>query len=186
MQKTLIILLMLVCSFFSVIKTADAQTEIQVFGSDYPEQLKQYVEDCLFILGLDRKVRISIFITHHLPYPYEGRTIKHNTDTFGTDQFSVHILNGIKTKEQLLVLAHELIHVKQYASRKLDIRGEDVYWHGKKFHLKADQLDKSPWENEAYADDDRLTKQFFAIRKQTQKAINELAAINKRPEMRSR
>ncbi len=186
MQKNLIIILMLVCSFFFGIKTTNAQAEIQAFGSAYPEQLKQYAADCLLLLGIDRRIRICIYISDQLPSPFEGRTIKHNPDTTGSDQFSVYVLAGLKADQQLLVLAHELIHIQQYASRKLDIRGTDVFWHGKKFYLDPDRLTTTPWENEAYADDDRLAKQFLKIRKQTQKSITELAAANRRPDTRSR
>ncbi|WP_336517390.1 hypothetical protein [Pollutibacter soli] len=179
MLKKLIAPALVYCLFLNT-TNANAQVEMQVFGSIYPQQIKQYSEECLSLLNIQNQIRVNIFITDHLPYPYEGRTVRHAPDSAGIDQYSVYVQSGLKSEKQFLILAHELIHVKQYAAGLLDVTGDDVLWHGKRYYLHPDQLYSMPWENEAYADDDGLAKKFFTIRKQAQKEIREMAAINKK------
>lgn len=177
MQKKMSLPALLCCLFLST-KSINAQVEMQVFGSLYPQQIKQYAEECFFLLEIQNLIRVNIFITDDLPYPYEGRTVKHSPDSAGIDQFSVYVKSGLESDKQLLVLAHEMIHIKQYTAGILDVVGDDVYWRGKRFYLNPHQTDSTPWENEAYADDDRLAKRFLAIRKQARKEIKGMMAKN--------
>ena len=55
--------------------------------------------------------------------------------------------------DPLMVLAHEMVHVKQYVSGALVEHGKYASWHGKKydeFEPNSEEYFFSPWEVEAY------------------------------------
>jgi hypothetical protein len=61
---------------------------------------------------------------------------------------------------QRIVLAHEMIHVKQYAKGELTVNSNrEVMWKGQKYSShNAEHGDPRPWEREAYRNDIRLVK----------------------------
>jgi hypothetical protein len=168
-------LLLVLCFFFKV-NTVSAQEDIQLIGFPYPDQLKHYVEQCLSFLEVDRNIRINIIQSKSLARFYEGQTIKTGVDTSGRDQFTIYLLAGMKGAKQLLVLAHELVHVKQYVSRSLDIRGDKIYWLGRKYYLRENSLFDPPWENEAYSTDYRLVRNFSTRSKKAKKLTSKFIA----------
>lgn len=145
------VLLIVLLSFFAV-HIVSAQPDIQVHGFQYPDQLKDYAQKCLSFLQVDRNIRVTIVMSICLAPNYEGQTIK-----TGADQFTIYMLARLKGPKQLLVLAHELIHVKQYITQKLEIRGDKIFWLGRRFVLKEESVFDPPWENEAYSADQKLT-----------------------------
>lgn len=60
-----------------------------------------------------------------------------------------------KDKGLLRTLAHEMVHLKQYATGELSFDMKEVYWHGKPWKPKGKQHKyfDSPWELEAYGRD---------------------------------
>lgn len=55
--------------------------------------------------------------------------------------------------DPIMVLAHEMVHVKQYCNGELVDHGKYCSWHGKKyeeFEANSEQYFFSPWEIEAY------------------------------------
>jgi hypothetical protein len=70
-------------------------------------------------------------------------------------------LDGRQPKSlQRIVLAHEMIHVKQYVKGELSVNSrQEVMWKGQKYFWQgADDGDPPPWEHEAFRDDARLVK----------------------------
>lgn len=67
--------------------------------------------------------------------------------------FMITIDSGLSRKETLMALAHEMVHVKQYAKGEL----KDIFrpvrmtkWHGEKYLLDNMDYWEQPWEIEAY------------------------------------
>ena len=170
-------LLLVLCSFFEA-KPVSAQADIRLIGFQYPEQLKHYAQQCLSFLEVDRNILITIIRSTTLARPYEGQTIKAEVDTSGRDQFIIYLLAGLNSAKESLVLAHELIHVKQYVSRRLEIKGDKIFWLGRKFHLKEESAFYPPWENEAHAADHKLARNFAMSPRKAKKSMSKLIAKN--------
>lgn len=69
-------------------------------------------------------------------------------------EFAVRLYAGPNRKRTLKTLAHELIHVKQFAKRELydHIINPDLStWKGQRVNSKEVDYSAHPWEQEAYA-----------------------------------
>lgn len=66
--------------------------------------------------------------------------------------FVVELNSALAQEQQLLTLAHEMIHVRQYVTKQLSACG--TKWMGKKYHI--DSYDDAPWEIEAFQQEQRL------------------------------
>ena len=91
-------------------------------------------------------------------------------EAYGTNyryrRFNVHLYRRMSQKRLLTILAHEIVHVKQYAHDELrDISSKPDYlkWYGKA-HRQVDSPWKSyaklPWEKEALRLESRLYMKF--------------------------
>ena len=116
-------------------------------NTDYIEAAKFYAEklklpdDTLVGIKLYDGLNVAGYCEQHddevIPYYIVGLDISEQEDE--EDPFSV--------------LAHEMVHVKQYVSGALVDHGKYCSWHGKKYEeFEADSEDYffSPWEVEAY------------------------------------
>ncbi|WP_277486789.1 hypothetical protein [Catalinimonas alkaloidigena] len=71
--------------------------------------------------------------------------------------FVVRVDARLNEKMQRLVLAHEMIHVKQYVKGELEVLDEnEVFWNGRKYYGGNFNSRKTPWESEAYHYDRQL------------------------------
>lgn len=69
------------------------------------------------------------------------------------------INSNVSHRERLKVLAHEMIHVKQYATKELIVLDyADILWQGKKFGYSRNHNRRAPWEIEAYGYERQLEK----------------------------
>lgn len=59
---------------------------------------------------------------------------------------------------QLLTLAHECVHVKQFLNKELVLKGDKSFW--KKREVDVKEIINSPWEEEAYNKESILLKRF--------------------------
>lgn len=87
-------------------------------------------------------------------------------------EYTVVIASDMGRRDSLRALAHEAVHISQYATGKM----QDV-WHGEmrgKILWKNQMMDNvdtgsryynTPWEKEAYAKQDRLMSAYLAERK---------------------
>ena len=91
-----------------------------------------------------------------------------NEDHFGSNKkvpvwFTIEIDSAQNFTTFFLILCHELVHVKQYASRELR---ETYYPRYRKTWKGKDITDKyyshSPHEHEAYRKEEKLYKEFFS------------------------
>jgi len=76
----------------------------------------------------------------------------------------VVIDSNLNIEKSISTLAHEMVHVKQMATGKLQhktIRGKEVaFWNGKK--VKADYLDR-PWEQQAWSQEVLLSNKLWNL-----------------------
>lgn len=85
-------------------------------------------------------------------------------DNHQAREFTITIDNRLNEKETLLALAHEMVHVKQYAKGEL----KDIFrptrmvkWQGEKYlHEEIDYWEQ-PWEIEAYGREKGLYIKFM-------------------------
>lgn len=83
---------------------------------------------------------------------------------YSKKEFIIGVDRTLNKKETLLALAHEMVHLKQYARGEL----KDIYrpvrmvkWHGDKFlHEQMDYWEQ-PWEIEAYGREKGLYYKFI-------------------------
>jgi hypothetical protein len=79
-------------------------------------------------------------------------------------EFEIEINPLIGSHDILETLAHEMVHIKQMATGKLQhktIRGKEVaFWNGKK--VKADYLDR-PWEQQAWSQEVLLSNKLWNL-----------------------
>jgi hypothetical protein len=65
-------------------------------------------------------------------------------------EFEILIDNRQNKKNQILTLAHEMCHLKQYARGELKNYSDDIYkWMGKTVRIPNDKYKNMPWEKEA-------------------------------------
>jgi len=66
------------------------------------------------------------------------------------DSYVVVIKPSLSIKDIGLTLAHEMVHVRQFAKGILKVKNGVNYWKGKKFTKRTKYLDQ-PWEHDAFA-----------------------------------
>lgn len=86
----------------------------------------------------------------------EGIEVKAYVSTSGT-QFIIYTDN-LKHRESISIMAHELIHIKQYASNELKLIGGFPWWKGEMYSLMAVRYEDRPWEIEAVEQAKDLTR----------------------------
>lgn len=82
--------------------------------------------------------------------------------------FIIDIDDGLSLRQTIRVLAHELVHVKQYATGQLKDYTKSphkVKWNGDIVEDCLKEYWKTPWEKEAYKMELHLSKSFFAYLK---------------------
>jgi len=73
--------------------------------------------------------------------------------------FNIILDSETKWVDPLQTLAHEMVHVKQYARGELQCTTKTSKWKGKLWRKKSDQMDDyydSPWEIEAFGREEGL------------------------------
>lgn len=77
-------------------------------------------------------------------------------------EFVIRINNDLNIRHTLLTLAHEMVHVKQYARQEMKDMpfGRFVRWKRKTVDIKSMAYTKLPWEQEASQKEKELLKEF--------------------------
>lgn len=64
--------------------------------------------------------------------------------------FEILLNRNMNRNEQILTLAHEMVHVKQFARNEWRIYDDNIYrWKGQKVRYPRKKHDNLPWEKEA-------------------------------------
>jgi hypothetical protein len=126
------------------------------------KQVAQYLD----YLDIREDVRLFLIFRRTMPENYAGVTTCVNGGNSEKNGGYLNIKVYLDARQpkflQRLVLAHEMIHVKQYAKRELIVNSKrEVMWKGQKYSShNAEHGDPRPWEVEAYRNDARLVKAF--------------------------
>ena len=78
-------------------------------------------------------------------------------------EFTLELKRSMSEKEMIKTLAHEMVHVKQYAYREIDERG--TMWLSRKLDHDSVPYHKRPWEKEAYQAEERLYQKWLQMKK---------------------
>lgn len=101
-----------------------------------------------------------------------GFCFYHNDDNT-CRKFTISLNPKLNKKNILTALAHEMVHLKQYAKGELKdfVRVKNVRWKGQVYN--EDKLDywDHPWEIEAYGREHGLYVRYMEFRKQKQLLI---------------
>ena len=150
---------------FSVIglNAAFTQPIIKIWGSVDSPAIHKQVVNYLNYLDVQEKIFLSVGITKNIPRGMKGMTFSVTTPKSQTSPIIKVLINAQLDEEELRVtLAHEMVHVKQYAKGKLAVFDEhQLLWEGRKVAYRRASYDRlSPWELEAHRLDHRLVKLF--------------------------
>lgn len=120
---------------------------------------------------MPRKQRLSITITfdprllieHNMSGSCMPEDIAVNRKHY---EFSISIDSNLKFDETISILAHELTHVKQYASGELSYDGRYPnisIWRGKRIDFVKVKYKDHPWEKDAILNEIVLRDKLFTL-----------------------
>jgi len=112
----------------------------------------------LQILNLGNRVSIEILPKNLRRGPVESRAWGWCTQEDPLT-YTVEIDRALAPRNVLKVLAHELVHVKQYFTGRMQEHEDSVYWLGEICEL---DYDEQPWEIEAAAMESVMYEAFLA------------------------
>lgn len=138
-----------------------ARPTVKIWGSNDPLPLLTQVRQCLAYLDVRENIHLAIYLSPHMPEKLQGRSFCLNSPEPNAYQvIRVWIDTRLNKKQQRLVLAHEMIHVKQYAKGELIMTSnQQVMWKGRNYRYQwGAEPHRAPWESEAHRMDNRLAK----------------------------
>lgn len=128
------------------------------------ESVKFYGEQ-LLSKRLNNNIRVFV-VFEKLPNPINA-FCQWTDDNHVCREFLITVNKKLNKKTTLIALAHEMVHVKQFAKKELKdyLRSEKVRWKGKIFHLEKIKYWSCPWEKEAYKKDKILYEKYKQSKK---------------------
>lgn len=127
-------------------------------------------------LGLAQNVYIAISFSQNIPSGFSGYTRYRNIESLnGGHQVRIVISSDMSRHRQKRVLAHEMVHAKQFVEGKLvKCRDRHYSWsEGMCLDIKRISYYNRPWEKEAY----KLGNRWYqAYKKRTAVPVNALTA----------
>ena len=151
-------LLFLIIISLSGVPLAFSQPMVKVWGTEDSLALKQQVVRYLEYLNVYEYVYVSVSFTRRMPEGLVGATYPMYTSSSDSCQvIKVRISIHLSEKKRNEALAHEMIHVKQYAKGELQVIDKRwLLWKGKKRLYNRAKPYAHPWEREAYRYDRRV------------------------------
>ena len=138
-----------------------AQPIVKISNSEDSLALKKQVAWYLDYFDIKENVFVSVILAERMPDKLEGIThCLNSAKPFPRLIIKLRIDARLSKRKQRLILAHEMVHVKQYAKGELRVLSkEKVMWKGRRFHFWSDaDLRTPPWEREAYRTDNMIAK----------------------------
>lgn len=93
----------------------------------------------------------------------DGLAWEHESST-GVKCFHIHLNDNVPFLELLSTLAHEIVHVVQFATGRLRLEDDDWIWEGNNYGSKpyiGKEVDNQlPWEYDAYSKEPVLARKF--------------------------
>ncbi|RZS96778.1 hypothetical protein [Cecembia calidifontis] len=112
-------------------------------------------------IGIEEDLHLAIKFTSDLPEYLLGFVIQSDTGyTSNLQKFKIFIQSNLSEFKLSEVLAHELVHVRQYVERKLEIdQSSNISWMGRRYFYNSNFHRFSPWEKEAHSEGFNLARQ---------------------------
>lgn len=134
------------------------QVEINYNNSVYNNSLPSYYDTILYV-GLDAAGLIGVSITidklsDAARNQFDGE-LKAHLRYFNNVYYL--FIDNYDRQEAIEVISHELIHVQQYNSGDLIYYDGKVWWKGEEFDLSNIEYTKRPWEDDAFANQSKIT-----------------------------
>jgi hypothetical protein len=166
--------------FLAVANGVFSQPLITVWGSTNPNRIRDRAEHFLKHLDVGEQLQLAISVYTGPPGLLKGMTIPlYGSDSSLCRRFKVIIDGNVSRRKQMIVLAHEMIHVRQYVRNELvRFKDADVIWDGRVYNYFYTISHKPPWERVAYRLDHHLAKLVDAMHDGDATACNDRAADN--------
>lgn len=107
-----------------------------------------------------KKVNLAIFFVKDAELGYEGLL-----EQITKWRYVMSVAtNNISKKEQIKTICHEMVHLQQFVSGKLDIidLGKKGKWEGKWHKYYDINEHKMPWEKIAYGSEEKLYRKIMS------------------------
>ena len=134
-----------------------SQSIIKITGTADILSVKHQVALSLNYLDIHEPVRMHIAFTEQMPEIIKGLT-QYISLSDSTRLLRIRIDSRLDETQRLNVLAHEMMHVRQYLSGDLIIFDGKMVWRGSKYSFVHRDPRKLPWEVEAHRYDQYLAK----------------------------
>lgn len=127
-------------------------------GSDNPEYYEKVVAQLRQALDIPEGVKLTVAVNPNMTFDsgQDGLTIPSPTDN---NHIYLLLRGGLPPSQLASALAHEMVHAKQIADGRLDLKlnnGKyDVTWEGKPSRFKKYSR-SAPWEIEAHTQEREL------------------------------
>ena len=123
------------------------------------ESLRFYANE---LLGKRLTKNIKVFLVFEELPNIINALCQWSDDNHKCRSFVIIVNKKLNKKTTLISLAHEMVHVKQYARGELKdyLRNNNVKWKNRVFCLDKVEYWSSPWEKEAYKNDKLLYEKF--------------------------
>lgn len=151
MNKLALVILVSVC----LTRYTTAQTIIKIVGDVDKSAVKRQVAYSLDYLDIHKTVHLYIVFSDRMPKYLKGLTFSVPSAS-DVHFIQVRINTRLDEKQRTYVLAHEMMHVRQYLSGDLKIVDGKKIWKDKTYPFAHRDLRKFPWEAEAYRYDQYL------------------------------
>jgi len=143
------------------INPAFSQPTVKTWGWDDSLAVVQLAEQYLTRLEVQQQGLLIVHLTARMPERLQGMTFR--MDTLKSDAYpiiKVVINTRVNVTQRQLVLAHEMVHVKQILAGELEILDNVVKWKGKNYRYQwGAERYRAPWESEAHRLDNRLARE---------------------------
>ncbi|WPP53548.1 hypothetical protein [Catalinimonas niigatensis] len=160
MEKLVLLPLSLTLS----ISIAFAQPIVKIWNSEDSLATLHQISQYLDYLDVREDIYVHVSFSEKMPDNLEGITFVKKTlpnEKYPFDKvIKVKIKAHMSNRKQRLVLAHEMIHVKQYAKGEIRVIDQHhVIWKERTYsNLRPTDRRYTPWEHEAYRNDVQLAK----------------------------
>ncbi|MEQ9216857.1 MAG: hypothetical protein RLO17_02365 [Cyclobacteriaceae bacterium] len=160
MKRFHLILLSHILSLF-LVPSVFSKPVVSVTGINNLEEIKALTESFLEHLEVYEDLHLLIVLTLKMSDQFDGATFSTTPTESGTGMsIRVNINAHLSKEEQIHVLAHEMIHVKQLAKNELILQADNgVIWKGVPCKYSGFYNPNSPWEKEAFKYDSMLVDQ---------------------------
>lgn len=150
--------------------TSSIRADPHISFSKAPYEVSSLTTQALFYakkLGLNQNVFIRIHFTSRLSDHIDA-TLDYKLEEDSIHQVIIYINQRIARTDQLLAIAHELIHTEQYVSGRLKQVSPTIFsWDKKHINILRCKYQDRPWEKEAHRRSKVLKASYLTMTKKT-------------------